>query len=155
MGQPGHWAKRIWQIIEWLSNGCTCIYSIPITWISVSQVLLYSGEPLSHHSHITCAKSYSILFKWSSASVFSNAIPQWRHESLDVFRILCDPEILTMSCRGGFEETKASQKCSQICIYCRQKRPITWSCILEQLLFWCNDTVIASLLPVEAWQWKP
>ena len=58
-----------------------------------TQVILYSGEPLSSlHVEMaylnTCAKRYSILFKWSSALIFSNRVPNCRHESLDVFRIL-------------------------------------------------------------------
>ena len=47
------------------------------------------------HSHITLkwliSKSYSILFKWSSASIFSIRVPNWRHESLNVFRIAPPP----------------------------------------------------------------
>ena len=44
-----------------------------------AQVILYSGEPLSHHVELAslnaCAKSSSILLKWSSASFFSNRVP--------------------------------------------------------------------------------
>ena len=91
---------------------------------------------MSHHlemAHLnTCAKSYSILFKWSSASIFSNRVPNWRFESLDVFRILNDSENLTLSRRGCFEETEVCQKCSQMSIYCRRKQPITRSCISVQ-----------------------
>ena len=48
---------------------------------------------------------YEKLFN-SSASIFSNRIPNWKYESLDVFRILFDSENLTLWCRGGFEERK-------------------------------------------------
>ena len=65
----------------------------------------------------TCEKTYSIWFKWSSSSIFENRVPNWRHGSLSVFRIFFDFEKLTLSCRGSFEETKVSQKCSEICIY--------------------------------------
>ena len=82
----------------------------------IAQVILYSGEPLWHHVEMaylnTYAKSYSILFKWSSASIFSNRVPNQRPESVDVFRILFDSVNLTLSCTDGFEETKVSQKCS-------------------------------------------
>ena len=101
-----------------------------------SQVILYSGEPLWHYvemAHLnTCAKSYSILFKRSSASIFSNRVPNWRNESVDVFRIVFSSENLTLSCRGGFEETEVSQRCSWICVYFGRKQLITWSCILVQ-----------------------
>ena len=79
-----------------------------------TQVILYSGEPLSSH-HVemaylnTCAKRYSILFKWSSALIFSNRVPNCRHESLDVFRILltlrpyavtvADPDFCRQGCK--------------------------------------------------------
>ena len=69
--------------------------SLLINQVHTPQVILYSGEPLSHHVEMaylnTCAKSHSILFK---------------------FRILFDFENLTLSCRGGFEETKVNQKCT-------------------------------------------
>ena len=47
-------------------------------------------------------------------------------------------EILTLSCRGGIEETKLSQKCSLICIYHSQKQPITCPCMLIQQWFLWN-----------------
>ena len=101
-----------------------------------SQVILYSGEPLWHHVEMaylnTYAKSYSTLFKWSSASIFSNRVPNQRPESADVFRILFDSINLTLSCRDSFEETKVSQKCSSICVYFRGKKPITRSCLSVQ-----------------------
>ena len=65
---------------------------------------------ISHHVEMaylnTCVKSYSILFKWSSASIFPNRVPNWSHESLDVFRILFHFENLTLLYSGGFKETK-------------------------------------------------
>ena len=99
-----------------------------VTWeallILIAQViLLYSGEPLYHHIEMaslnTCAKSYSILFQWSSDSIFLKRVPNWRHESLDLFKILFNSENLTLLCRGGFEEMRVSQKCSYISVYFR------------------------------------
>ena len=52
--------------------------------------------------------------------------------SLDVLKIVFDSEIFTPSCRGGYEETKVSQKCSLICIHRRQKQPLTRLCMLIQ-----------------------
>ena len=98
--QPRKWTENIFISDKWIYHW---IYS---TVVSHSCIML--RWPISN----TCAKSYSILFKWFSASIFSNRVPNWRHKSLDVFRILFASENLTLSCRGDFEETKVSQKCS-------------------------------------------
>ena len=65
-------------------------------WDGLSQ---YMGKKLFHY------------FKWSSASIFSNRVQNWRHESVDVFRTLFNSENLILLCRDGFEETRVSQKC--------------------------------------------
>ena len=65
------------------------------------------------HSHIVlrwpiknaCAKSYSVLFWGSSSSIFSNRVPNLRHESLNVFIIPFDTENLALLSKRGFKET--------------------------------------------------
>ena len=124
-----HQSNRIQYIHHMITSPAHGIFHHRLYYTVVSH-----SHIMSHHVEMaylnTCVKSYSILFTWSSASIFSNRVPNWRPESLDVFSILFDSVKLTLSCRGGFEETRVGQKCSHISIYCRRKQPITRSCIL-------------------------
>ena len=79
-----------------LENPFQLFISFPGPSQLLSQDILYSGEPLSHH--VTSFRD-GLSQQWSNASIFSNRVPNWRHESLDVFRILFDSE--NRACLAG------------------------------------------------------
>ena len=77
---------------------CEC-YTIAPVASNRSRCLLRTG-----YQFVMCAKSYSILFKGSSASSLSNMAPNDRHESLDEIRFFFTLRALPCSVGTGFKK---------------------------------------------------
>ena len=79
----------------------------------------------------SCAKSYSILFWRLSSSIFSNRVPNLRHEYLDVF----SSEFFLTLLSKPFPVEQVSQKCTYFWIICWARLPVTCSYVLVQQWF--------------------